>query len=135
MLSRRAFLAGAATAAASMVAGCQGFAGPAPTPTVALPSRDEILQFHPQAKSRVVVVRHGGGWSGKELVVNALQQMLDAAITQLTGIDDAGSALRVLFDPGEVIGLKTNAESPIGATHPPLVLALAEMLKAAGIRA
>jgi len=118
-----------------MVVGCQGLARPAPTPTIALPGRDEILQFHPQAKSRVVVVRHGGVWSGEELVGNAIQQMLSAAITQLTGIHDAVAALQVLFDPGEVIGLKTNAISTVDATHPPLVLILAEMLKSAGMPA
>jgi len=106
---------------------------PAPTPTVALPSREEILRFHPQTKSRVVILRHGGVWSGEDLVTGVLQQMLDAAITQLTGIQDAVAAWQVLFDPGEVIGLKTNAISPTDTTHPPLVLAVAERLKAAGI--
>jgi hypothetical protein len=133
VLSRRAFLAGAATAAASIVAGCQDLVRPTPTPTVALPGRDEILQFHPQAKSRVVVVRHAGVWSGEELLGDALERMLNASITQLTGIHDAVAAWQVLFDPGEVIGLKTNAISTFDVTHPPLVLALAERLKAAGI--
>jgi hypothetical protein len=132
VLGRRAFLTGAAATAASLVAGCQDLVGPALTPTVALPSRDEILQFHPQARSRVIIVRHGDVWSGEELVGDAIQQMLSAALIQLTGIQDATAALQVLFDPGEVVGLKTNAISTFDATHPPLVLALAEMLKAAG---
>jgi len=133
VLSRRAFLTGAAAATAGLVAACQGLVKPAPTPTVALPGRAEILKFYPQAKSRVIVARHGGVWSEEELVAGALQQMLDAAITGLTGIHDALTAWMVLFDPEEIIGLKTNAISTTDATHPPLVLALAERLKTAGI--
>ena len=133
LLSRRAFLTGAAAATAGLVAACQGLVKPAPTPTVSLPGRAEILKFYPQTKSRVVVARHSGVWSGEELVAGALQQMLDAAITRVTGIHDALAAWRVLFDPDETIGLKTNAISPTDTTHPPLVLALAERLKAAGI--
>lgn len=133
VLSRRAFLTGAAAAIAGLVTACQGLVKPAPTPTVALSGRAEILKFYPQVKSRVVVARHSGVWSGEELMAGALQQMLDAAITRLTGINDAVAAWQVLFDPGEVIGLKTNAISTTDATHPPLVLALAERLEAAGI--
>jgi len=133
LLSRRVFLAGAAAAAAGLMGACRGLAKPAPTPTVALPGRAEILRFYPQTKSRVIVARHGGVWSEEELVAGALREMLDAAITRLTGIHEALAAWRVLFDPGETIGLKTNAISPTDTTHPPLVFALAERLEAAGI--
>lgn len=133
VLSRRAFLTGAAALTASLVGACRSLAKPAPTPTVALPDRAEILKFYPQTKSRVVVARHSGVWSEEELVAGALREMLDAAITRLTGIRDALAAWGALFDPDEVIGLKTNAISTTDATHPPLVLALAERLEAAGI--
>jgi uncharacterized protein (DUF362 family) len=59
--------------------------------------------------------------------------MIDASITQLVGIQDTVAAWQALFDPEEVIGLKTNAISTVDATHPFLVLALAESLKGAGI--
>jgi uncharacterized protein (DUF362 family) len=107
-------------------------------PTVsALPaSRADLMRIYPAAPSRVVRIHHGGVWNGGDLSPQALSQMLDAAITKLTGLNDAGQAWKTLFDPGERIALKVN--TILGSstwTHVPLVNAITDRLQAAGVPA
>jgi uncharacterized Fe-S center protein len=104
-------------------------------PVVVL-SRGDVMKHYPDAPSKVVRTHHSGVWSNKQLVPNALIQMLDASITQLTGINDAVQAWKTLFDPGEKIAIKVNTISgSIAYTHVPLVMAVADRLQAAGIPA
>jgi len=75
-------------------------------------------------------------WNGGDLSPEALGQMLDAAITKVTGLNDASQAWKALFDPGERIVLKVN--TILGSstfTHVPLVNAITDRLQAAGVPA
>jgi uncharacterized protein (DUF362 family) len=111
-----------------------------PTPTATpLPMvearRPEIIQFYPDVPSKVVRVHHSGVWSGGELAPDALRQMLDALITELTGLNDAREAWAALFAPDERIAIKVNALRGRCLTHAPLVMAVTECLQTAGVPA
>jgi len=102
---------------------------PAPTsPPTAEPPPDPL--------GRVVQVHHAGVWDGDNLVEDAIRQMLDASITQLTGQNDAGQAWASLFAPQERIAIKVNVLSISSFwTHAPLVMAITERLQEAGVPA
>jgi len=90
--------------------------------------------MYPDVPSRVVRARHAGVWDGDNLVPEALGQMLDASITNLTGLDDVNAAWAALFDPGERIAIKVNTIlGSSGWTRVPLVTAVTGRLQAAGI--
>jgi uncharacterized protein (DUF362 family) len=62
--------------------------------------------------------------------------MLDASITQLTGLNDAREAWAALFTPQERIAIKVNViGSSAFSTHLPLVMAVTEQLQRTGIPA
>ncbi|MBN1977633.1 MAG: DUF362 domain-containing protein, partial [Anaerolineae bacterium] len=140
-LTRRDFLKlSGAAAAAGLLAGCA-----APKPSV---SRENVLKFHPDAPSRVVRAHHAGVWTGTPteladsseennlLAPKALREMLDASITELTGLDKASDAWSVLFSPDERIAIKVNAfRNGLIWTHAPLVTAVTDSLQDAGIPA
>lgn len=142
-LSRRAFLrAGAMTAAGWTV----GRVASAWTPTAAgdepnghvlslRPARADLIVRYPRAaRSVVAIVRHGGALDGDRVVKTAVLRMLDAAITQLTGLNDALAAWQALFDPAETVGIKVNAGSRY-ATSPEVACAVAQRLQEAGLPA
>jgi uncharacterized protein (DUF362 family) len=104
-----------------------------PTPS---PTLTPIPTALTPVSGKVVHTRHTRVWDGGALQPHAIRQMLDASITQLTGVDDARAAWSALFAPGERIALKIN--SIAGAsywTHVPLVMAVAGSLQDAGIPA
>ncbi len=104
-----------------------------PVPTAAPVSRADVMRIYPEVKSRVVVVRHDGACSSPDdIATDAVRQMLDAAITELTGLDDAQRAWRTLFDPTERIAMKVNTINHYG-TSTPLAYAVAEKLQAIGV--
>jgi len=104
-----------------------------PVPTAAPVSRADVMRIYPEVKSRVVVVRHDGACSSPDdIAADAVKQMLDAAIVELTGIEDAQRAWRTLFDPTERIAIKVNTINRYG-TSVPLVYAVAEKLQAIGV--
>jgi hypothetical protein len=108
---------------------------PTATPLIVTPSRADLLAHFPQtAQSAVAVVQHGGVWSGNDILTNVVLEMLDAAITRLTGMNDALAAWQVLFDPGEVVGLKVNTISRYTTTTQ-VAYAVAQRLQEAGIPA
>jgi hypothetical protein len=110
-------------------------AAPTPTPLVTAPARDDLIAHYPQAGQSVVsVVRHDGVWDGDKIQSQVVLHMLDAAIVQLTGLGDALTAWRVLFDPGEVIGIKVNTISQY-TTTPEVAYAVAQRLQDAGVPA
>ena len=81
----------------------------------------------------MVVVRHAGASSGPDdIAADVVKQMLDAAIIELTGIDDAQRAWHTLFDPTERIAIKVNTISRY-TTSVPLAYAVAEKLQAIGV--
>jgi hypothetical protein len=112
---------------------------PTATPTAAptatpLPSRPEIIKFYPDGPSKVVHACHASVWDEETLVPEAIRQMLDTSITELTGLDDAGEAWAALFDPGERIAIKVNTIMTSDFwTHVPLVMAVTERLQAVGV--
>jgi hypothetical protein len=126
-ISRREFLKLAA--AAGLLAGCRPAVSPAAR-------RQEIMKIYPDRPSKVVRARHAGVWSGDTLVPEAIRQMLDLGITQLTGLSDARQAWRALFDASERVAIKVNAfRNSIIWTHVPLVMAVTECLQEAGVPA
>jgi uncharacterized protein (DUF362 family) len=85
---------------------------------------------------KVSHVHHSGVWDNDTLLPNALQAMLDASITQLTGLNDAHEAWAALFSPQERVAIKVNViGSSAFSTHIPLVMAVAEQLQAVGLSA
>lgn len=104
-----------------------------PVPMAAPVSRADVMRIYPEVKSRVVVVRHDGACSSPDDInADAVKQMLDAAIVELTGVSDAQEAWRALFDPTERIAIKVNTISRY-ATSVPLAYAVAEKLQAIGV--
>lgn len=87
-----------------------------------------------KTRSRLVRARHVQVWQGDALSEEALKQMLDSAITALTGLEDAGKAWSSLFKAGERVAIKVNAIIS-GATNTALVLAVAGRLQDLGIAA
>ncbi len=86
--------------------------------------------------SKVVHTHHTGVWDGDTLAPEAIRQMLDASISELTGLDDADRAWASLFNPSERIAIKVNAlRSSSFWTHVPLVMAVTERLQEAGVSA
>jgi len=106
----------------------------ASTPSVPTLRRPDVIKIGSAGKSAVVHTHHAGVWDGKNLLPAALNQMLDASITKLTGLNDAKEAWLSLFQPNERIALKVNSITT-GVTHPALVLAVADRLQSAGIPA
>ncbi|MBN1875801.1 MAG: DUF362 domain-containing protein [Anaerolineae bacterium] len=108
-----------------------------PTPTTDLPQKPELIKSYPATgKSKVIHTHHTGVWSGNELVPDAIRQMLDASITQLTGLNDAREAWKTLFKPTERIAIKVNAfRNSLIWTHMPLVMGVVDALQEAGIPA
>ena len=128
-ISRREFIKLAALA--GLLARCRQAEQVVITATPA-PTRPPVMT----ARGKVVQAQHAGAWSGETLVPGALRQMLDASITNLTGVDDATEAWAFLFDPGERIAIKVNTIAGSDYwTHPPLVTAVTERLQEAGVPA
>jgi uncharacterized protein (DUF362 family) len=104
-----------------------------PTVTALPSSRADLMRIFPAVPSRVVRARHSGVWNDDNLSPEVLGQMLDAAITRLTGLPDANTAWQGLFDPGERIALKVNTAGSSVWTHVPLVTAITDRLQAIGV--
>ena len=90
----------------------------------------------PDVPSKVVRAHHARVWDDKTLVPGAIRQMLDGAITELTGLNDAGEAWAALFAPDERVAIKVNSiDKSSGSTHIPLVMTVTECLQEVGIPA
>jgi hypothetical protein len=85
------------------------------------------------ATSRVVLVRHSGVWAGGALDPATVLQMLDAGVATLTGIGDALSVWRTLFEPTDQVLLKVNCIAYGGPTQPAVTYAVARRLQEAGV--
>jgi hypothetical protein len=132
----------AAVAATATTAAVPPTATPVPptatlaaTPTVAVPSRQELIAHYPQVGQSIVsLVQHDGAWADDGIQPAVVLQMLDAALVELTGIGDAMAAWRALFDPGERVALKVNTISRY-TTSPVVAYAVAQRLQDAGLPA
>ena len=113
-------------------------ATPRPTATLTITPkavwRPPLVKIYPDGPSKIVRVRHGGVWSGETMNSEALKQILDAAITRLTGLNDAREAWAALFKPTEKIALKVNSLSG-QSSHVAMAMAVADRLQNAGIPA
>ncbi len=108
---------------------------PTPTSLAVRPSWRDLAAYYPRAAQSVVSsVQHDGVWDGESIVGEVVLAMLDAAIVQLTGLDDARAAWRALFDPGETVGIKVNTISRY-TTNPEVAYAVAQRLQDAGLPA
>ena len=114
---------------------------PSSTPTT-LPAGAPIATPAPtntpmtKVPGKVVRAHHAGVWNDDTLAAEAIRQMLDASITELTGLDDVRKAWAALFDPSERIAIKVNTIQSSGFwTHVPLVMAVTESLQDVGIPA
>jgi hypothetical protein len=146
-LTRKQFLQLSAVGTTGLLAGCQTAPAAAPpntvlpaTPTAAAADADarrkEIMRKHPDAPSRVVKTRGEGVWEGDALSPAVVRRMLDSSITKLTGMSDARAAWAVLFSPDDKVAVKVNAfRNSLIWTHVPLVTAVTDSLKDAGVPA
>jgi hypothetical protein len=97
------------------------------------PARADLLAHYPEReRSPVALIRHDGVWDGDRILENVVLEMLDAALVRLTGIQDAAAAWRVLFDPGEQVGIKVNTISRY-TTTPVVAYGVAQRLQEAGL--
>ena len=146
-LSRRGFIKVAA--AVGFLTGCRT-ANPQPTPTTSIPPTSTpppqstatssptptVSQGGPDELSRVVHTHHAGVWDDEELAPQAIRQMLDVSVAELTGLSDASEAWATLFDPSERIAIKVSTISSSDFwTHVPLVMAVTECLQNVGVPA
>jgi hypothetical protein len=143
-LTRRDFIKLSGTAAAAgLLAGCG--IGPGSGS-----SQEDVIKPYPDGTSKVVHTRHPSVWtntptagsladSAEEsglLASEALREMLDASITELSGLKDARDAWAALFSPQERIAIKVNTfRNSLIWTHVPLVTAVTDSLQEAGIPA
>jgi uncharacterized protein (DUF362 family) len=152
-VTRRGFLVGAgAGLAAGLPLGWLGFKG-----ARWLRSGDEQLSpftgrsvedRHPQFAmpgrfpGRVVEVRHPGSVKGDNRIsTEAVKQMMDRGMRELTGADHAQEAWRSFFVPGDVVAVKVN---PVGQSNdrrivgaissPAVLLEVVAGLKSAGVK-
>jgi hypothetical protein len=65
----------------------------------------------------------------------AIKQAVDRGMKELTGADDAVSAWRGFFEPGDVVGVKMNpVGNPLANSSSELMLEVIEGLKSAGVK-
>ena len=84
-------------------------------------------------KSKVVLIRDSAAVDGTSLRSNILEEMLDEAVTSLLGVTDVKSAWQELVRPADIVGIKSNAWSPL-PTPAALEDAIAVRLMGAGVR-
>ncbi|MBM3475517.1 MAG: DUF362 domain-containing protein [Armatimonadetes bacterium] len=88
-----------------------------------------------EGKSRVVIARNEAVTKGGEVVEEVLGQMVDAAVTALTGEADAAKAWGKLFSSDERIGLKPNGlGGPMISTATALIHVCVERLRGVGVK-
>ena len=133
MKSRRQFLKEAA--AAAVLAGSTGAANRLALAAI-------VDQRAGGTKSKVVIARDpalhgmaGGTGTGAQPDEQRVQNLLDRAITAYTGHANPVTAWKSLVPMDRVIGLKVNGLGSKGiATHPALIMAVAERLQQAGVK-
>jgi hypothetical protein len=66
---------------------------------------------------------------------SAIKQAVDRGMKELTGADDANSAWKSFFEPGDVVGIKMNpVGNPLANSSSELMLEVIDGLKAAGVK-
>ena len=108
---------------------------PKPTATPTLkPNRADLMSVYPKSKSRVAIVRHAAvnSLTGEEQA-KLLSKMLDAGITELTGLQDAAQAWSTLFDARERVAIKVNCISQVATTVAVATAVANRLHEAAGV--
>ncbi|UCE60284.1 MAG: DUF362 domain-containing protein [Phycisphaerales bacterium] len=124
-LSRRGFLGAAASAVGGVMLGSRAFAED--------DSRLTILPGMPQ--SRVVEVQSRHVINGLQVHRDLLAEMLDHAITELTGADTPAQGWKAILKPSDIIGIKFNQSGQaVLATTPAFANAIISSLVDAGWR-
>lgn len=89
-----------------------------------------------RGRHTVAYARHAGAWQDGALVPQALEDLLDTAITTLTGQGDPAAAWASCFDPSERIAIKVNTiQGSYFWTRVPLVKAVTDRLQQIGVPA
>jgi hypothetical protein len=84
---------------------------------------------------RIVEVRNPRMIRQGKKDAEAIKQAVDRGMKELTGADDAVSAWRRFFEPGDVVGIKMNpVGNPLANSSSELMLEVIEGLKAAGVK-
>ncbi len=85
-------------------------------------------------QSRVVQVGSEQVWQAEELQTEIMQQMLQAAVTTLTGNKDVEEAWQEIVAPEDIVGIKISSEAdPMLGTHRQIVDGIVQGLRSAGI--
>jgi len=85
--------------------------------------------------ARVVLIRRPDAFDDTGAMRGGvLEEMLDQAVAALLGVSDAAAAWRRLVGPEDVVGVKSNAWSPL-ATPPELERAIVSRVQGAGVAA
>ncbi len=134
-LRRREFLAGlGAAAAAPLVLDAVRASATAAYADVASKTLGKLGLPGP-FPGRVIEARHPGMITGGVKHRAAIKATLDRGLTALTGADDATSAWRAFFEPGDVVGIKVVPNGwPYAHTSHELVLEVIDGLKSAGVK-
>jgi uncharacterized protein (DUF362 family) len=119
MLSRRAFLGGAALGVGGLL--CPAFAS------------EEQTTGDPGKKSRVVLVNNPAVIHSGKIDSQIAEKLVHRAVSRLTGKDDPALAWKSLFSPKEKIAIKVNTRHPPVISNPEIVNAIVKGLKSAGV--
>ncbi|RUL88529.1 DUF362 domain-containing protein [Tautonia sociabilis] len=131
-LGRRQFLAGAAALPA--IAGAR-VSAQEPQAAAGAIGPDENFGIPGPWPGRVIEVRHPGMIRNDVKDRAAIGSALSRGMAELTGADDAVSAWRAMFEPGDVVGIKMNpVGNPLANSSSELMLEVIEGLKAAGVK-
>jgi uncharacterized protein (DUF362 family) len=117
-VSRRGFIRKTAAGAAGLMA-------------VPLARKAHSETASPQDKSRVVVVRHDDAYQNGKFNQAVIQTMMNAGITELTGIRDVGGAWKSVFPEitsSSIIAIKINCLFQV-CTHKEVTTSVTEGLK------
>lgn len=133
---RRAFLAGAALGAVPALLGATRIVSAQEGEPAARPrgARGDLGIPGPYP-GRVVEVRNPAMIQNGVKSREAIKAAVDRGMVGLTGADDADSAWRTFFEPGDVVGVKMNpVGNPLANSSSELMLEVIDGLKAAGVK-
>jgi hypothetical protein len=132
-MSRRSFVGSAATATAA--AGTIGLPSWLSSAVAADPA-DASLAMPGPYPGRVIEVAYPGSVARRQFKRESVDAMLARGLTELTGADDAVSAWKSMFSPGDVVGVKVNPVGrPLAISNYVTVHAIVAGLRSAGVRA
>src|SRR5262245_10413147 len=134
-LGRRQFLSTAAAAPALAAMPLCYVSAQEPKAAAGKPGPDEKWGVPGSYPGKVVEVRNPRMIKDDIKNREAIKQSVDRGMKELTGADDAVSAWRSFFEPGDVVGVKMNpVGNPLANSSSELMLEVIEGLKVAGVK-